>query len=302
MASQQSINYHYGFNPLCDFLFYVVYRFDRFQLGIPVDVSHLPVPERWGHFASYTAFSGTTAYEDLPDLLERYYQEPISRYDVPQSQMQQFVEEAQPHYSTFLHFWEDHIKPLEEMYIAGWREEVERTDPLAKLQQFTRLNWQHDDIHLWVSYPHPSASALIPYPHIFESVFRRDKAWLPASWFIGHEGTHILLNNNGWADWLKAHDLEEESHTLEEGICFLFQNRLAVACGVISENQMQTFTAEDEKRYPFFAAYNIFQKRWDDYVAQSDRYATILDLTLEVAETIHANQLTANHETNKENQ
>jgi hypothetical protein len=145
----------------------------------------------------------------------------------------------------------------------------------------TRLTLPHDQLYLYVCYYHPSGSALTPYPHLFTTLFNRFALEPSLAWFVGHEATHLLLDQARWWETppgrrgLKRYG---SRHAVEEPLCYLLQNRLASTCGLLPEEEMQRI---DAGAAPNIGLFHWLQERWDEYQESPERYPTILEFFLD---------------------
>ena len=130
-------------------------------------------------------------------------------------------------------------------------------------------------------YYHPSRSALTPYPYLFTAPFNRFGLEPTVAWFVGHEATHLLLDQSCWWETPAGQrGLERygSRHMAEEPLCFLLQNRLSSTCGLLPEEEMQRIDAAAAPNIPL---YLWLQERWDEYQESPERYPTLIEFFLD---------------------
>jgi hypothetical protein len=191
------------------------------------------------------------------------------------------LEAALPAYDAFLAHWEREVKPLEEGLVDGWRDQLETREPLSLFQRLTRRPLGHDRLYLYACYYHPSGSALTPYPHLFTTLFNRFSLEPTVAWFVGHEATHLLLDESRW--WKTPAGRRGlarygSRYAAEEPLCFLLQNRLSSTCALLPEEEMQRIDATAAPNIPL---YLWLQARWDEYQESPERYPSIIEYFLE---------------------
>jgi hypothetical protein len=265
---------------VCDFLLWVLYRQDRFEVG-PPRVPSEPITRRYGHFPQFAAARGAGDPESALALLSSYEREELARYDEPVAELRRSIAAALPVYEAFRAHWECVVKPLEEGLIDIWRDQLETCEPLTLFQRLTRLPLEYDQLHLFACYYHPSGSALTPYPYLFTAPFNRFALEPSVAWFVGHEATHLLLDRTRWWETpagrrgLKRYG---SRYAAEEPLCFLMQNRLSSICGLLPEEEMQRIDASAAPNIPL---YLWMQERWDEYQESPERYPTLIQFFLD---------------------
>jgi hypothetical protein len=267
-------------DPLCDYLLWVLYRQDRFNHRPPMPPGE-PVTERYGHFPQFAAARGAQEPAEVLALLPEYAEEELAQYDLPISELRTRLEPALGGYRAFLHHWGCEVKPLEEGLLDGWRDQLTSCEPLALFQRLTRRPLPHDRLYLYACYYHPSGSALTPYPYLFTTLFNRFSLEPTVAWFVGHEATHLLLDEARWWETPAGRTGIERygsRHAAEEPLCFLLQNRLSSTCGLLLEEEMQRIDAGAAPNIPLFL---WLQERWDEYQENPERYPTIIEFFLD---------------------
>jgi hypothetical protein len=262
-----------------DYLFYALYRTDRLALGVPLEVRDEPVAECCGHFPQYVGMRDVTSPDALSRLADEYYDEELSRFDLSWDALHRRIRRLTRRFEAYLPFWTQHVLPLESNLMDGWRDQLCGGEVLELMQRITRLRWPFPQIHLFACYHHPSGSALTPHPYLFSTLFDRHGVEPNVAWFLGHEGTHLLLDAARWWEhpeatagirWLGSRYLAEEA------LCLLLQNRMATVCGLLPESEMQVL-GESRKH---LAVYRRLQARWDDYMSDPDTFPSIIEFFL----------------------
>jgi hypothetical protein len=267
-------------NPVCDFLLWSLYRQDRFGLQPPAPPVE-PVTEFYGHFPQLAAAHDAPDPAAALSLLPAYAEEELAEYDLPVAELRARLEAALPVYPAFREHWEDEVKPLEEGLLDGWRDQLETREPLSLFQRLARRPLGHDQLYLFACYYHPSGSALTPYPYLFTTLFNRFSLEPTVAWFVGHEATHLLLDESRWWETRAGRRglaRYGSRHAAEEPLCFLLQNRLSSICGLLPEDEMQRI---DARAAPNIPLYLWLQARWDEYQESPERYPSIIEFFLE---------------------
>jgi hypothetical protein len=267
-------------SPVCDFLLWVLYQQDRFDLKPPAAPGE-PVTERYGHFPQFAAARGAEEPREALALLPEYAREELAGHDIPLEELRARLEPALPAYAAFCKHWEHEVKPLEEALLDGWRDQIRRCEPFILYQRLTRRSLVYDRLYLFACYYHPSGSALTPYPHLFTTLFNRFALEPTVAWFVGHEATHLLLDRARWWETpagRRALGRYGSRYAVEEPLCLLLQNRLASTCGLLPEGEMQQIDAGAAPNIPL---YLWMQARWDDYQENPERYPSIVEFFLE---------------------
>jgi hypothetical protein len=264
---------------LADYLFYGLYRINRLDLAVPLDLADVPIAACWGHFPQYVALSGVRSPAELPALVEAYYGEELARYDIPLDELRPRVTALAPRFDQYAEFWRESVFPLERQLLDGWREQLRHGEVLDLLQRVTRLRWPFSSLRLYACYHHPSGSALTPYPLLFSTLFDRYAEEPSAAWFLGHEGLHLLLDSVAWWEhpdapsairWLGSR------HIAEEALCLVLQNRLATICGLLPEAEMQVLRGSAKH----LRVYRWLQQHWEEYLADAARFPTLVEYFL----------------------
>jgi hypothetical protein len=266
-------------DPVCDFLLWALYRQDRFDLRPPAPPGR-PITVRYGHFPQFAAACAAPRPESALALLPAYAREELALHDVPTPELWEQIEAALPIYDAFLDHWQAYVKPLEEDLLDSWRDQLETGEPLALFQRLARRALPHARLHLFACYYHPSGSALTPHPYLFTAPFNRFALEPSVAWFVGHEATHLILDEARWWETPAGRrGLERygSRHMAEEPLCLLMQNRLASTCGLLPEEEMQRIDATAAPNIPL---YLWLQAHWDVYQESPERYPTLIEYFL----------------------
>lgn len=264
---------------LADYLFYGLYRTDRLNLGVPLDLSAIPLAECCGHFPQFVALRGAASPDELPELVEEYFGEELSLYDIPPAALRKRIRALAPHYKEYRPFWRRRVRPLEERMLRAWSAQMAEAHALRRLQRLTRLRWPFPELRLFACYHHPSGSALTPYPYVFTTLFDRRTLEPSAGWFLGHEALHLLLDAAAWWEHPEAPEAIQwlgSRHMAEEALCLVLQNRLSTVCGVLSEAEMQVLPGSAKH----LRVYRWLQKHWEEYLEDTSRFPTLVEYFL----------------------
>src|SRR3954462_2540724 len=109
--------------PVCDFLLWVLYRHDRFDLCPPPPPGK-PITERYGHFPQFAAACGAPRPQAALALLPAYAREELAQYDVPPIELWERIERALPIYDLFLEHWQCKVKPIVQDLLDSWRDQL----------------------------------------------------------------------------------------------------------------------------------------------------------------------------------
>jgi hypothetical protein len=280
LATSRAVDVVCRIDPLCDYLLWVLYQQDRFGRCPPLPSTE-PVTEYYGHFPQFAAARGAQEPAEALSLLPEYAREELACYDLPIAELRARLEPALARYGAFLDHWHRRVKPLEEGLLDSWHDQLRDCELLALFQRLTRCVFAHDQLHLFACYYHPSGSALTPYPYLFTTLFNRFAVEPSVAWFVGHEATHLLLDEARWWDAPEGGvglARYGSRHAAEEPLCFLLQNRLASICGLLPEGEMQRIDPGAAPNIPLFL---WLQERWDEYQESPERYPTIIEFYLE---------------------
>ena len=107
---------------------------------------------------------------------------------------------------------------------------------------------------------------------------------------IGHEGTHLLINEYVGKNW-KKHPLAEKAISLviknggkeyyiEEALCLFMQVKLSQECNFMRQNIKMSDYLKDPILKKLCKG---FEKNWENYKKYPDKYPTIIDFMLKTA-------------------
>ncbi|MGA3211570.1 MAG: hypothetical protein ABSD20_09695 [Terriglobales bacterium] len=245
-----------------DYMFYLLYRnsgnFKDLESAVPLgDIPQLDslisLPEQ---LASAQATSYGKVYELAAQYREltgrvltervkppdrgwetRYkilvYSDDLPHYDT----LMNILARGEADFPAFEKFWQEKIAPAEDQQIAVWQQQLTDCRPFDQLQQLLRIPFPFDKIDIAAIALHLSGSGSTDPAGIYTSLFPKPKL----GWVIGHEGTHLSIDENAGANWQanplasKAIELMKQrggtASDIEEALPLLLQVKLSQTCG-----------------------------------------------------------------------
>jgi len=193
-------------------------------------------------------------------------------HPILQERFAPLAEAGQSVYPEFLSFWRREVRAETEARAQAYLEDWQSADITATYERITRLEYKCGNIDVWLSPFFPTASnfntrrgTLVRGP---------TSARMPLSWLLGHELTHPQIGHEGWRRTDGVRHFRERGLDVEEALCLCLQNQLALACG--HTEHKQRLSARSYSRVT-----NLLMDRWDHYLADPERYPTILDFLSE---------------------
>jgi hypothetical protein len=289
-------------NPLADYLYYLFARdhkdfpsFDPPGFGaIPtLNDSLVALPE-------IAASARIQEYRQVYPLLEAYHHLKERVVERPQPKIMSYsstlptysllasiVERGEKFYSAFLDYWRKHIQPAELRQIEAWQQQQLMHRPLEKLLSLERLPFRDAQLDVGAIALHPAGSGNYSPPGIYSSLFRKPN--LP--WFVGHEGTHLLLSRYVGTNW-QAHPLapraiavasrhQLQASDLEEQTCLFMQIALSQSCRLTAADFR--LSEQQPPGSPERALLAALERNWVAYQGDTQRWPTLIDYLLKTA-------------------
>jgi hypothetical protein len=279
---------------LADYLVYLVGRgtggsqFKAVEQAVPL--ADIPPLEENISLAGLAASLDVRNYKDLQPLLEPYrtpsgrvipvddqgetrYQILAYSFELPAYEsLSRIIALGESRFQPFEAFWRQEVEPVEEQKIREWREQLDATKPLDLLQVLARLPFPSPTLDIVVMGMHGAGSANTYPAAIYTGVRVRNVAWA-----IGHEATHLLVDEYAGAKWLSRPRAAEairliteaggQKYEIEEALALLMQARVSAAAGFTPSDYRVSanFTDPSPKRAILVA----LEDGWDAY-RQSD--------------------------------
>ena len=288
-------------SPLSDYLFYLFYRntadFPDIStrvpltgvatLDYPISVPEVVDSEQLTAYDNIYAVlapyrNAQTRIYEFPGIPTRYR---ILSYDnvVPSfATLQAIIAAGKPSYDAFYSLWLREIAPKEAQQMATWRLQIKGKNPLITLQQLERLRFPFGRLDVGAIALHLSGSGNTDPPGVYTSLFRRPNVF----WTLGHEATHLMVDNQAGARWMGrrraaiAIALVEArggvAFDIEESLCLFMQVKLSQV------NHLVSPTYRESDRLPASVKKDLvraFEDGWDKY--QRSTQGDIIDFMLD---------------------
>lgn len=256
-----------------DYLFYLLYRNpgkyeSELKEAVPLD----RVPELRALISLPQTVLGATRYADVyaaaepyrdahshvidlapPGTAEHRYRRLTHSPELPSfAQLQPILRGGEAAFPAFFKFWKDHIAPDEERQIARWREQDAACHPLDRLQQLARMRFPFAQLDVGAVALHLSGSANTDPPAVTTGVWSKPDL----AWTLGHEGTHLLVDEHAGARWTegeraitlvrKVDALGAHASDVEEALALLMQVKLSQSCGWTKPDFVLTAKMKDD--------------------------------------------------------
>jgi hypothetical protein len=246
-------------SPIADYLFYLLYRstgdFPKLKEAVVLD--NIPKLDELISLPEIAASAQINSYGELQSLLLPYrdahgrvakmieggvvhyrilaYSNTLPSYE----RLSHILALGAADYPKFLAFWEREIAPEEDKQIAAWREQLAIDQPFEKLQLFARLRFPAKSVDIAAIALHVSGSANTYPEGIYSGLFPKPNL----AWTVGHEGTHLLVDEHAGLNWLSYPQAREAmllvkgrggaQSDIEEALCLLMQVKVSQASGRI---------------------------------------------------------------------
>lgn len=245
-------------SPYADFLFYLLYRHGgehqaSLNAALPLQGDGLPILISLPHLAieaqGYAdVIALTEPYRRAQRRVERMPPRPGDerpRYrilshaeELPRfGELDRLVRSGEAGFAAFKQVWSKELAPREDAQIAVWKQQNSDCKPVERLQQMARMTFPHSSLTIGAVALHLSGSANTDPASITSAVWKKPN--LP--WTIGHEGTHLLVDEFAGARWKERPPAPEviakvvaaggQAADIEEALSMLMQVKLAQACG-----------------------------------------------------------------------
>jgi hypothetical protein len=251
-------------SPYADFLFYLLHRdnanFPDLRASVPLDgVKELNT----GSFLpAYAVASDVSSYAGLYKLAYSYDESAV---------LIDTLKQSEPHFHTFMTYWQQRIEPKEQATIAAWAAEEARSHHVQHLEALTRMRFPYSSVKVAVIALGPLGRNIENPPIMFATM---KDASLPA--VVGYEGTHMMMSGRS-DDWKKRKDATRAisvisarggtAYDIEEALCLLMQSKLPAAYGNAA------YPANDAGDTPRRVLLRAMERDWDRYRADSSMTA-----------------------------
>lgn len=244
-------------SPFADYLFYLLYRqtgrFTELERAVPLgdiptldDLISLPEVTASAQIQSYSELQSLVLpYRDAHDRVSRIregesvhyrilaYSDKLPSYE----KLSRIIALGEIDYAKFAVFWTERIAPEEDKQIAAWREQLATDQPFNQLQLLARLRFPSPTVDIAAIALHGSGSANTYPEGIYTGLFVKPNL----AWTIGHEGTHLLVDDYGGLNWVSRPQAREainlvvarggDVSDIEEALCLLMQVKLSQSSG-----------------------------------------------------------------------
>ena len=259
------VRVHFIKSPIADYLMYLLYgntgRYGSLVHDVPLHQmqsidGNITLPE-------VAASSHINTYSDLYRLIvpyrtakSRIYRMPGARgrfrilsYD---SNMPTFrnlrsrLYDGAGAYPFFLVYWTKRIAPDEERQIKAWKAQEQAMHPFLGLQRIAKLKFPCSHVDVVALALHGSGSGNTDPEGIYTTLFTKPN--LP--WVVGHEGTHLLVDEYEGHNWHRRPGAKEliriaendgaTADDLEEALCLFMQVKLSQYYGQTSQDYVMS--------------------------------------------------------------
>jgi hypothetical protein len=303
-------------SPFADYLFYLLYRntghFAELEQAVPL--GDIPILDELISLPEVAASTEIHSYPELQSLVLPYrdaqervaamreggithyrilvYSEKLPSYE----KLSRILVLGEAAYPKFALFWEAKIAPEEDKQIAAWREQLTTEQPFDQLQRLARLRFPSPSVDVAAIALQKSGSANTYPEGIYTSLLAKPNL----SWTVGHEGTHLLVDEFGGLNWISRPQADQaiklaearggDASDIEEALCLLMQVKLSQASGETpSEFRLSTKLKDPSVTRDILVA---LENAWRDY--QSDSKQDLIDFVL--AQTIRTMNGVAPHQ------
>ncbi len=285
-----------------DYVMYLLFRstgsYNDLENAVPLP--DIPVMEERISLPEVAASSDITSYSQLFPLIEPYRHpngrvvlmpDSAHRYriiaysnELPTYQrLRTSLEMGAAEYPAFVRYWTDHIAPDESARIAVWQDQADRWHPFDGLQSLARLRFPAQRVDIGALALHGSGSGNTDPEGIYTTLAVKNVAWM-----IGHEGTHLLVDEFGGSNWKGRPGAQETialavkrgatGADIEEALCLLMQVKLSQLYGQtpadfkisprVTDSVKKEVLTDLENRWPEYQA-NPRQNLMDWFISVS---------------------------------
>lgn len=307
-VAPRNVEVHFVKSPFADYLFYLLYRqtgrFTELERAVPL--GDIPTLDELISLPEVAASAQIQSYSELQSLVLPYrdahhrvspirvgdavhyrilaYSDKLPSYE----KLSRIIALGENDYPKFAVFWKERIAAEEDKQIAAWREQLATEQPFNQLQLLARLRFPSPTVDIAAIALHGSGSANTYPEGIYTTLFTKPNL----AWTIGHEGTHLLVDEYGGLNWVSRPQARDainlvvarggDASDIEEALCLLMQVKLSQASGQTPREfrLSSKFTTPSVKRGILVALEN----GWPSY--QADSKEDLIDFLL--TETIRA--------------
>lgn len=288
-------------SPYADWLAWLLGR-DSTRVPSVVDAVPLTgVPTVRGLLAlPMTAASSTVeTYDDLRKLLEPYrgavgrvvgrgsearilaYSEPLPPYEA----LRAAVDAGEPHFPAFRAWWEATVAPRIRLRQDSLRVDLETCAAIDTLQRLARLRVPFDSLDIGLLAFHGAASANSRPRGIYTGIGGR----ADISWFVGHELTHLLIDEQIGRDWRRLPGGRDAQRAVvaaggtdgdvDEAASAVMQVKVAQACGRVPVTFRIASRLGDAPVQQRIAT--ALEADWPDFVRNPARWPTLAEFLVD---------------------
>lgn len=301
-SEPQQVSIRFVKSSAADYVMYLLFRSTGSYVGLEkaIPLPNVPVMDERVSLPEVAASSNITKYSQLFPLIEPYkhpsgrvvlmpgtalryriiaYSEELPTYE----RLRTSLEMGAAEYPTFVRYWTEHIAPDESAKIAVWQDQADKWHPFDGLQSLARLRFPAQRVDIGALALHGSGSGNTDPEGIYTTLAVKNVAWM-----VGHEGTHLLVDEFGGNNWKGRPGAREAialavkrgatGSDLEEALCLLMQVKLSQLYGQtpadfrisprMSDSAKKEVLADLESRWPEYQA-NPQQNLMDWFISVS---------------------------------
>lgn len=221
-------------------------KFDTLEKVVPL--GDIPILDENITLPEVAASSNITSYAELYPLIEPYrsaksrvvsmgdnrYRILAYSYEMPSYQKVRLIlDDGAAMYPQFVKYWTDNIAPGEAAQIAAWKQQDAAWHPFHGLQSLARMKFPSSHLDIVALALHGSGSGNTDPEGIYTTLFSKPNL----AWVVGHEGTHLLVDQFGGHNWRTLPGAQKAiqlavahgatADDLEEALCLLMQAKLS---------------------------------------------------------------------------
>lgn len=284
-------------SPYADYLFYLLYRStgNLPQLESDVPLGKIPTLDSLISLPEQAASAQIADYHQLYPLVRRYKGITKAIVPVAEARHQHFrilvysdelpsygklddiVHRGEAVYPSFQAFWAANIAPAERQQIDVWKQQLSECAPLDKLQELERLAFPYSTLDVAAIALHLGGSGNTYPVGVYSSLFKKPDL----AWFIGHEATHLMVNQYAGHKWRSYPQADqaialvtqhgERANDIEESLALFMQVTLSQACGYTDATRRMSDRYRADTTNPADAAkvamLRSFKLGWPEYQA-----------------------------------
>lgn len=237
-----------------DYMLYLFFRstgkFDTLEKAVPL--GKIPTLDERISLPEVAASSNIASYSDLYPLIEPYktakslvvsmgddrYRILAYSYEMPSyEKVRLILDDGAAEYPAFVKYWNDNIAAAESAQIAAWKQQDAAWHPVQGLQSLARMRFPSSSLDIAALALHGSGSGNTDPEGIYTTLFSKPNL----AWVVGHEGTHLLVDQFGGHNWRMLPGAQKAiqlavargatGDDLEEALCLLMQAKLSQVYG-----------------------------------------------------------------------